>query len=313
MTRTLIITNKHRVPGSDYAELRAISQEHMPDSRIVQSATPQEAAMHIEHEDPQNLFIVGGDGSLNQALEHAIADDLVLGIIPHGTGNDHARTLGFKGKPDTKRIGRTLDYLRPFIATSQGDRTHLRWVDVGLFTTEDGKERYFANSLGLDYFAAVNLAVHQYNGQEKPYLRLALRKRREQAKRNPDTFKIKIRTRKGWEEHRMASASLDVLIGEYFGNGKRINPHGRIDDGEAEIIMLKDASPKTVFTNMLRVMSGSEKHLTAPGVIYLQGVKELEVRYDDPQALQYDGEALEGVREAYARILPRAIRMVENS
>ena len=40
------------------------------------------------------LIAVGGDGLINQAVNVLAETDIVLGVIPVGTGNDFARSLG---------------------------------------------------------------------------------------------------------------------------------------------------------------------------------------------------------------------------
>ena len=40
------------------------------------------------------LIAVGGDGLINQAVNVLAETDVVLGVIPVGTGNDFARSLG---------------------------------------------------------------------------------------------------------------------------------------------------------------------------------------------------------------------------
>lgn len=45
------------------------------------------------------VIVAGGDGSINAALEGLVATGLPLGILPFGTGNDFARTLGIPVEP----------------------------------------------------------------------------------------------------------------------------------------------------------------------------------------------------------------------
>lgn len=41
-----------------------------------------------------SVVVIGGDGALHGVLEHIADSDLIFGLIPAGTGNDTARTLG---------------------------------------------------------------------------------------------------------------------------------------------------------------------------------------------------------------------------
>ena len=44
------------------------------------------------------LVVVGGDGIISLALQVLAQTDVPLGIIPAGTGNDHAREFGIPTK-----------------------------------------------------------------------------------------------------------------------------------------------------------------------------------------------------------------------
>ena len=45
-----------------------------------------------------SVVVVGGDGALHAVLDHIADSDLTFGLIPAGTGNDTARTLGIPRK-----------------------------------------------------------------------------------------------------------------------------------------------------------------------------------------------------------------------
>lgn len=45
-----------------------------------------------------SVVVIGGDGALHTVLDHVVESDLALGLIPAGTGNDVARTLGIPRK-----------------------------------------------------------------------------------------------------------------------------------------------------------------------------------------------------------------------
>ncbi|HEY5095680.1 MAG TPA: lipid kinase [Candidatus Eremiobacteraceae bacterium] len=86
-----------------------------------------------EHRDDVDCVIVGGgDGTLNGALQGLVGTDLPLGLLPLGTANDLAKTLG---------IPNDLDEACDVIA--QG---HSRRIDVGRVN-----DAYFFNeaSVGL--------------------------------------------------------------------------------------------------------------------------------------------------------------------
>ena len=54
---------------------------------------------------PTTFLACGGDGTVHQILQVAVGADCVLGVIPAGTGNDNARSMGI----DTSRL---MDWTR---------------------------------------------------------------------------------------------------------------------------------------------------------------------------------------------------------
>ncbi|MBN1274863.1 hypothetical protein JXA12_01035 [Candidatus Woesearchaeota archaeon] len=313
---TLIFVNSTRVPNHALKEMKLICQKDMREASLFPTEAQGEIHRYIENLRPRNVLIVGGDGSENEALRPAIQYGYRLGIIPHGTGNDHAAALGFDNrfKHIIKRGNErdTKEYLWPFIMTTHGNDAYLKRVDVGRFRVNDGEEHYFANSIGTGYFAEVNHAAWAYNGKQKPYLRIALQQRRRHAKRGPSRFELTTTDYRATRKENVEATNLDFLIGNQFGNGKRLNPQGRIDDGEAELFMLDNATRVSFWPNMVYVLAGTERHLENEHLDYRRGVRGLEAVFEEPQVLQYDGEIMTGVEKLTVELLPWAITMVTN-
>lgn len=94
-------------------------------------------------EAPVSLIILGGDGTVNEAL-HGIPDPSVvtIGYIPTGSSNDLARDLGIPTVPTA-----ALDLI-----LNSGRR---RSMDLGIVSYPDGETRHFAVSCGIGFDAAV--------------------------------------------------------------------------------------------------------------------------------------------------------------
>lgn len=105
--------------GIDIVDISGSTSEH---SRTL-------AAEAVKDPRIDALVVCGGDGLVNLALQETVGTDTVLGIIPGGTGNDHAREL---------RI--PLDPVRAARVVAQG---HVEVMDAGKMTTDDGRTRYF--------------------------------------------------------------------------------------------------------------------------------------------------------------------------
>jgi diacylglycerol kinase (ATP) len=88
------------------------------------------------------LVVVGGDGIVSVALQALALGDVPLGIIPAGTGNDHAREFGMpKGDPaaaaDVVVDGRT------------------ETVDLGRIRGADGTDRWFGTVMAAGFDSLV--------------------------------------------------------------------------------------------------------------------------------------------------------------
>lgn len=105
---------------------------------------------------PVNLIVLGGDGTVNEALQGIVDFDKVsIGYIPTGSSNDLARALNLGNRPEELLL-RILD------------GTHAHMLDLGILTYESDSEdtsrlhrrpvhksRYFIVSSGIGFDAAV--------------------------------------------------------------------------------------------------------------------------------------------------------------
>ncbi|MCM1057414.1 MAG: diacylglycerol kinase family lipid kinase [Firmicutes bacterium] len=93
--------------------------------------------------DPVSLIILGGDGTVNEAIQGMPdTSKVILGYIPTGSSNDLARDLGIPTDPTA-----ALDLiLHSGTACS---------MDLGTVTYSDGSRRRFAVSCGIGFDAAV--------------------------------------------------------------------------------------------------------------------------------------------------------------
>jgi diacylglycerol kinase (ATP) len=89
------------------------------------------------------VAVVGGDGTVNLAVHEVAGSGIPLGIIPAGTGNDFAETLGL----------REMD---PLAAADTIAAGHTRVVDLARVTRDDGSTATFATVLASGFDSKVN-------------------------------------------------------------------------------------------------------------------------------------------------------------
>ncbi|WP_414122659.1 diacylglycerol kinase [Corynebacterium nuruki] len=136
LQRVALLTNPHA--GKGRAGLAAeIARDRFADHSIdvltIQGADPEGArelaGQMVADPEVDALVVCGGDGLINLALQEQAGSGAPLGIIPAGTGNDHAREYGI---PTHAR--RAADVIaRGFYTTT----------DLGIMRNDAGDEHWF--------------------------------------------------------------------------------------------------------------------------------------------------------------------------
>ena len=209
-------------------------------------------------------IVGGGDGTLNAAADALVAAGLPLGILPLGTANDLARTLGLP-----------LDLAAACAVIGQG---HLRRIDLGRV---NGKLFFNVASIGL----GVNVA-HRLTGEIKRrwgVLGYAIGVR--DAWRATRAFRARVTC--GGRTTSLRSIHLAVANGRHYGGGMTATPDASIDDGQLDLWSLRPMSPLRLLTLLPALRRG--EHGKAPEVDVMHG-EAIEVETDVPMSINTDGE-----------------------
>ncbi|CAN5676004.1 lipid kinase [soil metagenome] len=148
MTRVALITNASSGKADD--SLRATIVESLGALGSIAVVTPSSlesfpSEVRAGTKDVDVVIVAGGDGSVNQTV-NALGerlDDHVFGVVPMGTGNDLARTLGLDTDPQaaaralTGYVERSLDVGR---ASGAGAERLFLNACVGGFSVEVDEE-----------------------------------------------------------------------------------------------------------------------------------------------------------------------------
>ena len=170
----------------------------------------------------RRVLIGGGDGTLSLALPHLMGRDVTLGVLPLGTGNDFARSLGI---PDT------LEAACDTIAAGYTAR-----VDVGL---ANGRPFLNAASLGLASAIAKRLTPNLKRRAGK--LAYPVAAMAELWEHQP--FRLLLRM--DAEELRMDALQLVVGNGRYHGAGNVVAPDAVMDDRRLDAYLIAAPSAES--------------------------------------------------------------------
>ncbi|WP_445165816.1 diacylglycerol kinase [Mycolicibacterium sp. Dal123E01] len=94
------------------------------------------------------LVVVGGDGVIRLALQALARTDIPLGIVPAGTGNDHAREF-------------RLPVADPVAAVDVIAAGHIETVDLGLIKGADGSSTWFGTVAATGFDSLVSDRVNR--------------------------------------------------------------------------------------------------------------------------------------------------------
>jgi diacylglycerol kinase (ATP) len=250
----------------------------------------EEAARRGLQDGCDTLFVGGGDGTLNEAINGVAAVEgalgrVTFGVVPLGTGNDFAAALGIAADVDA-----ALDILLA---------GRVREVDLGWLNG-----RVFANISGGGYIAEVSEAV-------TPELksiagRLAYLVGGAQALVEYEPVRATMAAEPGHIRFGTGVYAFAVCNSRLIGGGRLIAPHAFIDDGLLDVCVI-EAMPTLEFVSLLRAVADGT-HVEDPRVRYLRAT-DVTIDFDRTVKVNTDGEVLETRRCEY-RVLPGAARFL---
>ncbi len=218
------------------------------------------------HRDRIDLVVIaGGDGSLNAAAPALIDSNLPLGILPGGTANDLARTLGLP-----------LDMIGAARVIAAG-RTKV--IDVG---EVNGKPFFNVASLGM----SANLADRLSRETKRRWGRLAYALTATEVLIEARRFGAVIRSDDG-EEIAVRSLQIAVGNGRHYGGGMIVEETAEIDDGRLDLYSLEFEDVWKLPFMALAFRQG--RHGLRDEVRTMSGA-EFEIRTRRPMPVNADGE-----------------------
>ncbi|OBB38851.1 diacylglycerol kinase [Mycobacterium sp. 852002-51961_SCH5331710] len=149
--RITMLTNPASGHGSaPHAAERAVAQFHRRGVDVVAIAGTDAAHARTLVEGALErgmdaLVVVGGDGIISLALQVLAQSDIPLGIIPAGTGNDHAREFKIPTRDPEAAADVVVDGL------VQGART----IDLGHIRSADGTQKWFGTVMAAGFDSLV--------------------------------------------------------------------------------------------------------------------------------------------------------------
>lgn len=259
LARGLRIAEFHPVPRNDQAEKLA--------KRAAKAGAPA-------------ILVGGGDGTMTHAVNALAHSSSVLGVLPLGTGNSFAQSLGIQ--PD-------LDGALDAIAGGHVARVDLGWVNG----------RYFANfaTVGISSTIAASTAhgVKAVLGKLAYVVAAIPQLLRHRA------FEAKIR----WDDGKLKLCTQDIIVagGRFFG-ASPITDDASLTSGKIVLYTTENTSMLGELRTYLAFGRGTQTKLPDAHVI---NATEFRIEAHPRQAIALDGSPFQRT-PAHFRVVPRALR-----
>ena len=286
MERALILANPHSRSAGAGVDAAA-AELHKAGIDVLRPAwregEPLSAAIERCGDKADFVVIAGGDGSLNAAAPALIDSGLPLGILPGGTANDLARTLGLP-----------LDMIGAAKVIAAG---RIRAIDVG---EVNGKPFFNVASLGM----SASLADRLTRETKRRWGRLAYALTATEVLIEARRFGAVIRPDEG-EEVTVRSLQIAVGNGRHYGGGMIVEETARIDDGRLDLYSLEFRDIWKLPFMAFAFRKG--RHGLADDVRTMSG-SGFEIHTREPMPVNADGEIVTQTPAVF-RVRPGAIRV----
>lgn len=230
------------------------------------------------------VLVGGGDGTVNAALAPVLRCGVPLGVLPMGTANDFARTLGI---PNNLR-----DACQALAAGCCGV------VDVGLANGQP-----FVNAAGMGLSTRVARALSRDTKGRLGWLSYPAAVLASVRDQRP--FRAEIAGDNG--DVRVTSIQLTIGNGVYYGGGTPLADDASIRDGELDLYNVRALPLERLLRVAFAIRRGSQRQLE-DGVDTLRG-RRFRIDTQPSVTVSLDGEPLLRTPVEFS-VAPGALRVL---
>jgi YegS/Rv2252/BmrU family lipid kinase len=220
----------------------------------------------------------GGDGTVNEVASVLAFSGTPMAVVPSGSGNGLARALGIRSRP--------LDALADALAAVP------RRIDAGEL---DGRLFFSVAGIGFDAHVA---ACFDREGARRGLVNYVRLSARELARYRPGSYRINS------EDGVRRAFLLTLANSSQFGNGARIAPDARVDDGRLDLVVFEERSRMSTVLAVPRLFTGGVARVAG---VSIRQVETVEIRSDTPMLYHVDGEPIAGGTALSGRVHPGAL------
>ena len=262
--RFLVNPSSGRGTGKAHLDrIRVLASRHGAGLVVSRKVTDlAEQARRAAEDGVERLLVAGGDGTMHHAAQGLAGTDCALGVIPLGSGNDLAGTLGIP--PDLEvAVDRALKgEIRRIDLAKVGETYCIGYAGVGF----DSEVTRFANETKvlrgpLIYFYAV---IHTLITFQPPRMKVV------------------------WDNGAFEGKVMFTVVNNLprFGGGMRIAPEAKIDDGLLDLVIVSEMPKRLLLSLFPKVYNGG--HVGHPSCTIVR-TRRAEITILDRAMTMYGG------------------------
>jgi diacylglycerol kinase (ATP) len=292
MAKRLVLWNPKSGKAADAAPERARFLQ-APDTTLEETESPADARHKAEQAAARGFDIVvaaGGDGTVNSVANGIIDSgaDVTLGVMPIGTANDFAFSLGMPTELDAATDAVIANNARPLdIVELETSSQHWCYANVAA----GGNSDRVTNALDDEMKATWGPLC---------YLRGALG-----VLGDMHSFHAQV----VFDDDRPLEIDLwNIIVANGRTNAGRLHiaPRANLEDGLLDVLLIKNGDPIDMAALTARYLFSD--FVESELVIYRQ-VRSLKIKSDPQMRFSIDGESIDDQPVVF-RCLPGAVRMI---
>ena len=242
----------------------------------------------------KSVICIGGDGTIHNTINGIMlqnkvkSDEISLGVIPIGTGNDWIKTHDLSKD------------IEDAILTIKSGKTSVQ--DIGKIEfLNDLKPPVFFNNLagiGFDGFVVSKVEKYKHLGSISYLVGAVL------GLFSFKNFEVEVVA----NNKHIKTKSLMVLVGlcKFSGGGMRLTDFSSYDNGLFDITVIKNLSKLNVIANLTKLYNGTLTQVKNVAALRSNEIV-IKVKQNKKPFIQADGELI-GVNDIKVSLLPKAIR-----
>lgn len=240
------------------------------------------------------LLTFGGDGTISETARGILDSGRpsALGILPHGTGGDLARSLSLP-----KRLADVARGLR---------RSRTVAIDVGRAVFADGQERTFLNSASFGLSAEVAGRINRDRPKGSGVAAYARHTLEAALDFSHPAVRIRVDAK---PERCLPITTVSLLNGRFFGGGMEMAPGASLVDGALDVVVVKKLPVAELLARAPLLYWGAHLHLEA---VEHGTLARLEASPAEPGVrvpVEIDGETGFALPARF-ELRPRALRLL---